>query len=307
MDYRLALCDAAPVAASYVIEPRYLGYRDEDRRKPYARFFQERARPVQAHVKDALLAGPVAAEFGTRKSTVAAELSRPGYLPLETGYTINEDGHIVVAVLTDMPGVTGEMWDWWAWWTRGQPARYKLWHPEAHLFAGYAEDRSRSRGLSDRDRYVEKHLLHRRVHRSYQVAPAGKLPRSGEPGFRAVQGRRDCHYGTWRSLDRTAGCGVADPSGSSITKRSALEMRSRFIINDLKVLRLPAHSVTTGIGRLLSMPGLNDLAGMVMNGRKPARLHEVGPAMLYHCAQEMNHLASFLPRLHEEFSVDSRL
>ncbi len=305
MDYRLALCDAAPVAASYVIEPRYLGYRDEDRRKPYARFFQERARPVQAHVKDALLAGPVAAEFGTRKSTVAAELSRPGYLPLETGYTINEDGHIVVAVLTDMPGVTGEMWDWWAWWHAVEPARYKLWHPEAHLFAGYAEDRSRSRGLSDRDRYVgntcyiDEYIGHTKSRlRASFLDPAnlGFEPcRAGETVITARGGLSTVPLAAAWLIHQVR----RSPSGS--------EMRSRFIINDLKVLRLPAHSVTTGIGRLLSMPGLNDLAGMVMNGRKPARLHEVGPAMLYHCAQEMNHLASFLPRLHEEFSVDSRL
>ena len=39
--------DRADVPASYVIEDRYLGYRDADRAKPYASDFSEDVLPVQ--------------------------------------------------------------------------------------------------------------------------------------------------------------------------------------------------------------------------------------------------------------------
>lgn len=87
---------------------------------------------------------------------------------------------------------------------------------------------------------------------------------------------------------------------------SGCEMRSRFIANDVRVLPQPPHSVTSTAGKFMALPGINSLAGLVMNRGKPWKLYEAGPDMLFHCAQEMNHLASFLPRLFQEFAADSR-
>jgi hypothetical protein len=71
------------------------------------------------------------------------------------------------------------------------------------------------------------------------------------------------------------------------------EMRSRSIFNDMRVLPQPAHAVTSTLGTLLTSPVVNGLAGSVINRSKPSKPHEAGPAMLYHCALEMNNLASF--------------
>ena len=87
MKYQLTKADTAPVPAAYATEPRYLGYRTEDCRKPHAKYFFKRALPVQPHVEDAPLAGLVAGAYGVRLRTLADELSKPGYLPLETGDT----------------------------------------------------------------------------------------------------------------------------------------------------------------------------------------------------------------------------
>lgn len=87
MNYHLTEADNAPIPSNYFTEPRYLGFRDADYKKPYAKYFSERALPVQPHVKDGLLARPVSGAYGTRLSTVADELSRPRYLTMETGYT----------------------------------------------------------------------------------------------------------------------------------------------------------------------------------------------------------------------------
>ncbi|MEG9434727.1 hypothetical protein JAO29_00815 [Edaphobacter sp. HDX4] len=305
MKYQLTKADVADVPASYASEPRYLGYREEDYKKPYAHYFSERALPVQEHFKDALVAGPAAGAYGVRLSTLADELSRPGYLPMETGYTLNDDGHVVIAVLTDMPGVTGEMWDWWMWWHAVEPARYKLWHPEAHLYAAYTEDRSQISGLSDRqrgrgncciiDEYIgaEKSQLRASF---FDPEKLGFAP--SKPGSTIIAAR-----GGASTMPLAAAWIVHQVRET----RAGCEMRSRFVANDVRVLPLPSGSVTSTAGKFMTLSGINSLAGLVMNRSKPSKLYEAGPAMLYHCAQEMNHLASFLPRLYEEFAPDSRM
>ena len=69
---------------------------------------------------------------------------------------------------------------------------------------------------------------------------------------------------------------------------SGAEMRSRFFLNHLEHLDLPATSVVTPPA-----------------GRAPVAqpdMEALGAALLHHCAAEMNHLATFLPALHEEFA-----
>jgi DAPG hydrolase PhiG domain len=305
LQYQLTKADKAAVPASFHDNAsHYLGYREEDLRRPYARYFQPKAIPVQPHVHDALIAGPQAAAFGSRLSTLATEMSRPGYLPMETGYTVNDDGHLVVAVLTHMPGVTAEMWDWWAWWHAVEPARYKLWHPEAHLCAAYAEDRSGIKGLTDRQRYrgnscyIDEYIGHERAPLRgsfFEPTLLGFAPE--KPGETIVAAR-----GGVSVLPLAAAWLVHQVRPTE----DGCEMRSRFILNDLKVLGQPARSVTSLAGKLMCLPGINALSGLVMNRARPAQLHVEGPAMLYHCAQEMNHLASFLPQLYSEFAADSR-
>ena len=68
MQYELTEADRAPLPSSYASEPRYLGYRDADRAKPYASFVQDRTLPIQDHVCEAMIRGPVPAEHGLRLS-----------------------------------------------------------------------------------------------------------------------------------------------------------------------------------------------------------------------------------------------
>ena len=85
------------------------------------------------------------------------------------------------------------------------------------------------------------------------------------------------------------------------------EMRSRFIANDMRVQPQPAHSVTSAISKVMTLPGINSLAELGDEPQQATKLYEAGPDMLYHCSQEMNHLASFLLHLYTEFAADSRL
>ena len=62
------------------------------------------------------------------------KLFEPGYLPLEAGFCNLPDGGGMLANLTDMPGVTVEMFDWWFAWHGLEPMRYKIWNHDDHYY-----------------------------------------------------------------------------------------------------------------------------------------------------------------------------
>jgi hypothetical protein len=298
IDYQPTDADRAPLPASYQAEPRYLGYRAADRAEPFAKFFLEDTLPVLDHVRDALLAGMAPAEYAYPVEEAAARMSRAGYHKMETGWTRVQGGYLV-ACLTPMPGVTAEMWDWWFGW-HGSTARYKLWYPDAHQFLAVGQDRSKDRSLTDRQRYlgnvsyVDEYVggtLQRLAIRF--VAPA----RLGfdEPG-----------------PGRTVICARVGPSQHPLTMGwlihqvrptgDGAEMRSRFFLDDPRTLHVPPSSAPGRGSALLA----SKAASGAVDAALPAIAKKVlgprfGHDMIFHCASEMNHLASFLPDLYAEF------
>lgn len=298
--YTPTAADRAPVPASYQAEPRYLGYRQNDTAKPYAKYFRADCLPVQDHVREALIAGMDPTEYAYGLKDAARIMSRSGHHKMETGWT-RVPGGWMIAVLTDMPNVTAEMWDWWFGWHSRESARYKLWHPDAHQFTAVGEDRSTDRTLTDRQRYIDNV--------SYADEYVG-----GTMQRLAI-----------RFLDPTRlGFDEPAPGNTVICARVGLsqypvamgwlihqirptdhgcEMRSRFFLNDSQMLDLPAHSVPGRGAPLLSGRASRKLGGTVL----PHVISKVmGPSigydMTFHCAAEMNHLTSFLPELHHEFN-----
>ena len=67
--------DRAPLPASYRNEPRYLGYRDTDAARPFAKYFCEKTDPIQSHVRDALLGGMAPPEHGYLLYHCASEMN----------------------------------------------------------------------------------------------------------------------------------------------------------------------------------------------------------------------------------------
>lgn len=300
IQYTPTATDRAPLPASYPVEARYLGYRSSDSEKPYAKYFRTDCLPVQDHVRDVLIAGMAPTEYAHGLEDAARSMSKPGYHKMETGYT-RVAGGWVINVLTDMPNVTAEMWDWWFGWHSCESARYKLWHPDAHQFTAVGENRSANRTLTDRQRYIDNV--------SYADEYVG-----GTMQRLAI-----------RFIDPTRfGFDQPGPGNTVICARVGLsqypvamgwlihqirptehgcEMRSRFFLNDPEMLDLPAHSFH-GLGsRFLSNKASRALGDTVL----PHVISQVmGPTighdMVFHCASEMNHLASFLPDLHGEFN-----
>ncbi len=119
---------------------RYRGYRTEDHAKPYAKYFTPHTDPPQQGVADALAGGPLAPGVDPPFERIADDLRPTGYSPIEFGYGQRPDGVLFVAALTTMPRNTAAMWDWWFGWHSNESARYKLWHPDAHEYAGSKTD-----------------------------------------------------------------------------------------------------------------------------------------------------------------------
>ena len=191
-----------------------------------------------------------------------------------------------VAVRTVMPRVTAAMWDWWFGWHSAEAARYKLWHPDAHLYADLAEDRT-AQPVPNRAKYIGNTSFV-----DEYVGP--KLQQLGI-GF-----RDPVAHGFVVPADQTI---VFGRVGSSIAPvdlgwlahqvrpvDGGAEMRSRFHLNS----------------RGLHMPDVKQAACAVRRGASvdPTDLTlglDLARDLLMHCGQEMNHLAGFLPELYAEF------
>ncbi|KAF2158849.1 hypothetical protein M409DRAFT_71410 [Zasmidium cellare ATCC 36951] len=123
----------------------YLGYRGEDFQRPFAKYWN----PTIAPLFDEFLNGLVASPWANALAYIAHEahdyFTRPGYDTLENGFTITENGTVVIAVRSEIPQMTGESFDWWFAWHQTEAARYKLWNPVAHAYVWRVPERESSK------------------------------------------------------------------------------------------------------------------------------------------------------------------
>ena len=251
----------------------YLGYRDGDADTPWGGFFDPEMAPLPPHVVTALEHGPQADQTLLGFEDVATILA-PGYQQTENGYGYLRRGGFQVSVCTDMPGVTTAMWDWWFGWHGSDSRRYKLWHPRAHVAARWADDGNGH--WVGRTSLVEEYLGSAYTKAAIQfVAPT--VLGLGETGddlavcARLGSGQVPVDIG-WLVHHVRATAGGA-------------EMRSRFWMG----------------GPHIGVRGGNRLADSVIRPIAARQLPEPRD-LLVHCAQEMNHLAEFLPALYQQFS-----
>lgn len=266
---------------------RLLGYTpDELAQSPYARFYNPVLEPLQPQVAEALLVGPQAHELFPTASE-AASMIEPGYWPVETGYARPSDGSIRVFCLTHMPGVTPQMWDWWFGWHGCEAQRYKLWHPKAHINAQW-EDGGREESYVGRTSLITEYLGTKLAKGAISFVPPSKMGLDEE---------------RLRAQGEVAICARVGMPGAPLKAGWLLhqlrpveggsEMRSRMWMGGENVaLGDSPGPVRRGVAR-----GLRPVAGKLLPS--PADL-------LVHNAQEMAHLAGFLPELFETFGAAYR-
>jgi hypothetical protein len=271
------------------IAGRHLGWTDSDRAtKPYARFLDPQLAPLPAHILDALHRGPVAEPLLPPIDAAAENLFATATV-LENGFALTADSAMLVAARTDMPGVTPAMIDWWFGWHSDSPERYKLWHPQAHVHAAWlspppAGTRGRARYVGQTsivDEYIGSNLVRAAIR---FVAPATlgfEDPSLDDPQQATIV----CARTGLSDLPIDVGYLVHH------VRRTATgsEMRSRFWIGG-------AYAAGRGglAGKFIARA-----ARLVM---RPTEAD--ARALFTHCAQEMQHLAGFLPALHAEFQSE---
>src|SRR5262245_61053085 len=195
-------------------------------------------------------------------------LLEPGYLPIETGVFPSATGELCVAAWTPFPGSTPEMFDWWFGWHINETNRYKLWHPQAHLFAQPRYDYTSVEGHTDRERYVgntswiDEYMGPNIINLALTFIDPGEI---GIP-YDLLE----------KSGYRTAVVGMGHDSSTGVFFNSLVhavrrtpygcELRSRFFF-----------------------PAGSDGA--------------IGKALIDHCSIEMRHLASFLPHLYASITT----
>ena len=104
---------------------------EAERKKPYAKYFYKELAEVPAEDLEKVNAGPVDPSLATSIQD-RNDMMKPGYMDVETGYTVMRDGSGFAATLVKMPGITPEMLDWWFNWHPLEGLRYALWCPVAH-------------------------------------------------------------------------------------------------------------------------------------------------------------------------------
>jgi hypothetical protein len=252
----------------------YLGYRAGDADTAWGRFFDTEMAPLPRHVVTALEHGPQADQTLLGLDS-AASLLDAGYQQTENGYGRLRGGGFSVSVRTDMPGVTPAMWDWWFGWHGSDARRYKLWHPRAHVSARWGDDGSDGHWVG-RTSLVEEYLGS-----SYTKAAISFV----EPAV----------LGFGETGDDLVVCARLGSSEVPVdigwlvhhirTTADGAEMRSRFWMGGLYIEARKGNR-------------------LVDNVIRPIAVHRIPDPrdLLVHCAQEMNHLAGFLPQLYTQFT-----
>jgi hypothetical protein len=275
--------------------PLYLGMRPGDLDgKAYARFWNPKMGPLSNAAVQALAQGPVAAPLLPRLEDAPA-LLRPGDAELEDGFGFAEDGSLHVAVRTAMPGVSPRMVDWWFGWHGCEAQRYKLWHPRAHVHAQWDGPEPALRPGGDargryvgRTSFVDEYLGSEMAHAAIRFLPPASL--GFDDGALADPDVAVMICARVSFADQPLALGYLVHHVRRLAGGS--EMRSRFWIGGGHA-GLALSRGGEGVG-----PRMEEMASRLLRRlRRPTR--EDGRDLLAHCAQEMAHLATFLPALYE--------
>ncbi len=255
---------------------------------PYARFWNPVLAPLPERALRALERGArplpslpgLAASRATLLDPTADSVS---------GYGFDEKGRMHVAIDIDMPGVTPAMIDWWFGWHGDRAAKYRLWHPQAHVSAAWLK--APPAGSKGRARYVgqtsivDEYIGSRRLNGSIRFVPPAQLgltdPALNDDQAATVVCARTGPADAPLDVGWLAHAVLKAPGGSV--------MRSRFWFGGEHV---------AGRG------GPGGLLAALLASRILRLTESDARALLIHCAEEMQHLASFLPALHADFRDD---
>lgn len=264
----------------------YLGYRDDDAKTPFGKFFTPEMASLPRHVVEALQHGPQGG-MALLAFDESARVADDGYQRTENGYGVLDDGGYHVSVRTDMPGVTPAMWTWWFGWHGCDTRRYKLWHPRAHLSAAWKDgddaDRRGAQRYIGRWSLISEYIGSAMLNGAIQFVDPAKMgcpPDSDDAvAICARLGSSEAPVDVGWFIHHVR----STPDGA--------EMRSRFWMGGPYIA-------------LRNVPGVASRAVRPIASRVLGNPEANARNLMVHCAQEMNHLAGFLPELYEAFGSE---
>jgi hypothetical protein len=261
-----------------------LGYSAADlARSPYARFYKPDIAPLSASAREAVTVGALPHEvFAGLEDAARLVAARGGQV--ETGFTVCPDGETRVFDTTPMPRVTPAMWNWWFAWHGNEAARYKLWHPRAHVHVAWADGEGERDHYVGRTSHVVEYIGATRIRGSIRFVPPSSL------GIDEAALKKD------DSVCICARIGQVAPAIDAgwlmhhvFPVAGGSEMRSYFWLGG-------RHVASRGGGAVAS----SLLRGFAKLFPQAARVPATD--LLVHCAQEMSHLAGLLPDIHAAFA-----
>lgn len=252
---------------------------DAEKGKSYSKYFYRAITAPPAKIINLLEAGPISSADALPIDSMNALLN-PGYLKTETGYCVMPDKSGFIAVLTMMPGVTGEMFDWWFAWHGLEGLRYKLWYNVDHFDIS----------VDKPGQLLNPKLSYRQRNWGVTHFPVEDIGGGTVELYISFMSPEDCGFDMTRFKSpavETAVCANVGLNNSEKTPlcvlvhflrygHNGMELRSRFwpgyqIINRIPQ-RLPELTVTEDFVRSLSL----------------------------HCTKEFTNLASLLPHIYME-------
>lgn len=112
-------------------EKQLIPMTQEEQKSPYAKYYKTQlAQPNMKQIEQ-LNKGPMNPCKALYPENID-ELLKLGYMEVETGYCILENGAGYVATNNKFPGCKIEMIQWWYAWHTLEGLRYKIWNPFAH-------------------------------------------------------------------------------------------------------------------------------------------------------------------------------
>lgn len=137
---------------------------EEQKKSPLYKYYQIPIDPVPEETREKIMA----MSFDDGEGENLADLNdmfNDGYSHCEFGLFKNPDGGCLMSNLTQMPGVTADMFDWWFAWHGLDTYRYLLWDKEDHF---YVQTQNVEQALDDSLSYRERfwnteHILEEQV------------------------------------------------------------------------------------------------------------------------------------------------